>query len=152
MQLVNSAYLAALLLLPLAPSNIDPTGTAKGLNAWVVRPSGVAKMPLAGGLSATDMTTFRMHYPAGFVVDRTPHYHFGTEHVIVLKGTIYLGFGTCLDPSKAVAYGPGSFLQTTAGQPHFEWFSGEVEIQVTSIGPMTTVPIPDGCKKEPSAK
>jgi hypothetical protein len=73
MHIVNSAFLAATLLLPLAPSSIDPSGAAKGLKAWVVRPNGVARMPLAGGLSATDMTTFRMHYPADFVVDRTPH-------------------------------------------------------------------------------
>jgi hypothetical protein len=123
-----------------------------GLKPWEMRPSGVGKMPLAGGLSATDMTTFRMRYPANFVVDRTPHYHFGTEHVIVLKGTVYLGYGSCLDPSKAVAYGPGSFLMTTAGQPHFEWFEGEVELQVTSIGPMNSVLVPNGCPGKTPAK
>jgi uncharacterized RmlC-like cupin family protein len=103
-------------------------------------------MPLAGGLSTTDLTTFRMYYPATMKVDRTPHYHLGTEHVIVLKGIIRLGFGTCLEPEKALAYGPGSFIEIPAGTAHFEWFEGEVLVQVTSVGPMNTVQIPDGCK------
>ena len=127
----------------------DPSGIA-GLQPWQFKEGGIGKMPLSGGLSTTDLTTFRMYYPSTLKVDRTPHYHLGTEHVIVLKGTIYLGFGSCLEPSKAVAYGPGSFMSIPAGTPHFEWFEGEVVIQVTSVGPMNTVPIPDGCKRASS--
>jgi uncharacterized RmlC-like cupin family protein len=65
-----------------------------------------------------------------------PHVHFATEQVTVLKGAIYLGFGDCLDEGKAVRYGPGSFFEIPAGQPHFEWFEGVYESQVTSNGQM----------------
>jgi hypothetical protein len=134
---------------PQAPPQIgppDPTGIP-GLQPWQwqIKAEGVAKMPLAGGLSTTDLTTFRMYYPATLKVDRTPHYHLGTEHVIVLKGIIHLGFGSCLEPEKALAYGPGSFVAIPAGTTHFEWFEGDVLVQVTSVGPMNAVKMPDGC-------
>jgi uncharacterized RmlC-like cupin family protein len=83
------------------------------------------------------MTTFRVRYPAGFPTGREPHVHFATEQVTVLKGAIYLGFGDCLNEGKAVRYGPGSFFEIPAGQPHFEWFEGVYESQVTSNGPMS---------------
>jgi mannose-6-phosphate isomerase-like protein (cupin superfamily) len=127
-------------------SDVPPSEPhAAGLKPWKIRPNGIASMPLAGGLSTTDMTTFRMFYPANLKFDRTPHYHLDTEHVIVLSGTVFLGMGRCLEPDKAVAYGPGSFIEIPAGEPHFEWFEGAVYIQVTHVGPLNTVPIKDGC-------
>jgi quercetin dioxygenase-like cupin family protein len=108
-----------------------------GLKPWQPLGShGAEIMRLAGGLSNTDMTTFRVRYPAGFPTGREPHVHFATEQVTVLKGAIYLGFGDCLDEGKAVRYGPGSFFEIPAGQPHFEWFEGVYESQVTSNGQM----------------
>jgi quercetin dioxygenase-like cupin family protein len=107
-----------------------------GLKPWQPLGShGAEIMRLAGGLSNTDMTTFRVRYPAGFPTGREPHVHFATEQVTVLKGAIYLGFGDCLDEGKAVRYGPGSFFEIPAGQPHFEWFEGVYESQVTSKRP-----------------
>jgi quercetin dioxygenase-like cupin family protein len=109
-----------------------------GLKPWQPLGShGAEIMRLAGGLSNTDMTTFRVRYPAGFPTGREPHVHFATEQVTVLKGAIYLGFGDCLNEGKAVRYGPGSFFEIPAGQPHFEWFEGVYESQVTSNGPMS---------------
>lgn len=118
-----------------------------GLKPWNVRPNGVKQMPLAGGQGVTDLNSFRMSYPADFQVDRQPHVHFGTEHGYVIKGAMWLGFGNCLEPEKAVRYGPGSFFAIPAGTPHFEWFEGELEIQVTAVGPMKAAPAPDACKK-----
>lgn len=118
-----------------------------GLKPWQpLGARGAEKMPLAGGLSHSDMTTFRVRYPAGFQGGREPHVHFGTEHVIVLKGVIYLGMGDCLQPEKAVRYGPGSFFEIPAGAPHFEWFEGEYQAQVTANGPMNNAIQVNGCK------
>jgi quercetin dioxygenase-like cupin family protein len=116
-----------------------------GLKPWNVRPNGIKQMPLAGK-GGTDLTTFRMFYPADFQTDRQPHVHFGTEHGYVISGAMWLGFGSCLEPEKAVRYGPGSFFEIPAGQPHFEWFEGPLEIQVSSVGPMNAAPAPGGCK------
>lgn len=124
-----------------------PAPVEAGLKPWAVRPDGTAKMLLAGGLSTTDMTTFRMYYPSTFKEASGVHFHAGTEHVYVIKGSIRLGFGTCPDYAKAVTYGPGSFMAIPAGTPHYEWIAGPVEIQVTSVGPMSvTVPVKESCK------
>lgn len=131
---------------PVAPNPPPAIEGITGLKPWQVRPDGSAKMPLVGGLSTTDTTVFRMFYPSSFVVDRTPHYHLGTEYGVVLSGKLHLGFGRCLKPEEAQVYGPGSFFAIPAGTPHFEWFEGDLYIQVTSVGPMNGVPIKDGCK------
>lgn len=117
-----------------------------GFKPWICTPEGICREPLAGGLSTTDLTTFRMRYPATFKADPVPHYHLGTEQFTVLKGTVYLGFGPCFMPDKAVAYGPGSFVEIPAGTPVFEWFKGEVETQITFVGPSSSVKVMDGCK------
>ncbi len=117
-----------------------------GFKPWICTPEGICREPLAGGLSTTDLTTFRMRYPAAFKADPVPHYHLGTEQFTVLKGTVHFGFGPCFKPEKAVAYGAGSFVEIPAGTPHFEWFEGEVEIQATFVGPSSSVKILDGCK------
>ena len=102
-------------------------------------------MSLVGGNppSPTELIAFRIHYPPKLFADSTRityHYHFGTEHITVLHGTLYLGFGDHVDRTKAKAYGPGSFIEITAGTPHFEWF-GEVEAHVEAIGPLSAVPL-----------
>ena len=110
-----------------------------GLREWRVSPSGVARMELVGGDSPTAMKAFRIRFLAGFQSDTGAHYHLGTEHIVILKGTLHLGFGTDVDPSKARGYGPGEFIEIPAGTPHFEWMVGEVESHVTHIGPLTAV-------------
>ena len=131
--------LAALALSAQAQAQPPHDAPANGLKEWRVGSNGVAVMPLAGGKSATDLTTFRIRYPAGFKADSTAHYHLGTEHVIILKGTLLVGLGDRTDRSRAIAYGPGSFIELPSGTPHFEWLIGEVEAQVTHVGPLTTI-------------
>jgi len=118
---------------------------AIGLGEWKpLGKNGAEIMRLVGtGTNPTELTAFRVRYPAGFKTDSQPHYHLGTEHVVILKGTLYLGFGDSLDVSKAKPYGPGSFIAIPAGQSHFEWMQGEVESQVEAIGPMTTIWVRD---------
>lgn len=140
------ALLGLALSLAVATAAEAQQAAPAGLKPWAAQgTNGVKKMPLAGGVGVTDLTSFRMLYPADFKIDRTPHYHFGTEHGIVIRGAMWLGMGTCLEPEKAVRYGPGSFFEIPAGQPHFEWFEGELEIQVSSVGPMRATQIKDGC-------
>jgi quercetin dioxygenase-like cupin family protein len=127
------------------PSARDTTPPLpNGLPQWNPNSNGSAVMRLAGNMgSPTELVAFRIHYPASFMSDTsriTYHYHFGTEHITVLKGTLYLGIGDHVDRSKAKAYGPGSFIELTAGTPHFEWF-GEVEAHIEAVGPLSAVPL-----------
>jgi quercetin dioxygenase-like cupin family protein len=113
---------------------------ANGLAEWQpLGANGAQIMRLVGGASPTELVAFRVHYPADFKVDSGVHYHFGTEHITVLKGTIVVGFGDHADYSTAKSYGPGSFIVIPAGTPHYEMFRGDFEAHVESIGPMTTV-------------
>jgi quercetin dioxygenase-like cupin family protein len=113
---------------------------AAGLAEWrSMGPSGMEMMRLVGTDSPTEMAAFRVRYPAGFKIDSGVHYHLGTEHVVVLKGTVLVGFGDTADYSKVTAYGPGSFIVIPAGVHHYEMFRGEVEANVEHVGPMTTV-------------
>ena len=114
----------------------EPTA---GLKEWRVSPSGAAQMDLVTGDSPTAMKAFRIRYPAGLATDTGSHYHLGTEHIVILKGTLYFAYGSEVDVTKAKPYGPGEFIEIPAGVPHFEWMVGEVEAHVTHVGPLTTV-------------
>jgi len=118
------------------PERYVPTA---GLKEWRVSPSGVGQMDLVVGDSPTAMRAFRTRFPANFPTDTGAHYHLGTEHIVILRGTLYFGYGADVDVSKAKPYGPGGFIEIPAGVPHFEWMVGEVEAHVTHIGPLTTV-------------
>jgi hypothetical protein len=118
-----------------------PTDTL-GLGEW--RPmgtNGAYIMRLVGSTppSPTELTAFRVRYPANFKVDSGVHYHLGTEHVVMLKGTLMLGFGDTANYATWKAYGPGSFVVIPAGTHHYEAMRGEVESQVEAVGPMTTI-------------
>lgn len=52
----------------------------------------------------------------------------------VLSGTMYFADGATVDPTKEIAYGPGSILLIDSGTPH--WLSshdGEVVIMLTAV-------------------
>jgi hypothetical protein len=104
------------------------------------------RMPLVESrpTSPTELVAFRIYYVPPFLQDSVKplyHYHFGTEHITILCGTLFYGEGNHVDRSKAKAYGPGSFVENPAGNPHFEWFRGTVEAEVEFIGPGTAVPL-----------
>ena len=96
-------------------------------------------MPLVVSLpsSPTELVAMRQRFPGPPLVDSTLityHYHYGTEHITILSGTLWFAIGDHVDLSKAKPYGPGSFIENPAGSKHFEWFEGTVEAQIESIG------------------
>jgi quercetin dioxygenase-like cupin family protein len=101
--------------------------------------NGGSMMRLVGDPGKPEWFAFRVRYPAGMQTDSSPHFHLGTEHVTVLSGTLVLGFGDHVDPTKMQEYGPGSFVVIEAGAHHFEWFRGDVIAHVEGFGPMRTV-------------
>lgn len=96
-------------------------------------------MPLVGSLpsSPTELVASRSRFLGPPLADSsliTYHYHFGTEHITILAGTVWFAIGDHVDLSKAKAYGPGSFIENPAGSKHFEWFEGTVDAHIESIG------------------
>jgi quercetin dioxygenase-like cupin family protein len=68
-----------------------------------------------------------------------PHWHSTDRHIVVLKGTWYMGVGETFDPSTAIPMPPGSYVKHPAGAPHWDGAKDEeVELQVTGMGPVTT--------------
>ncbi|WP_249780589.1 cupin domain-containing protein [Bradyrhizobium sp. dw_78] len=78
-------------------------------------------------------------------VHSVPHTHPEARHVTVLKGTWYTGTGETVDFNKAVPLTPGSYMMHPAGAAHWDGAGDEeVIIQITGLGPSTTVPVHPG--------
>jgi quercetin dioxygenase-like cupin family protein len=133
-------WLAAAVLLLVASS--APAGewllrTPDGL-AW--RPSeslppGALVAVLEGDPSQEGFFTMRVKMPDGYRVP--PHSHSKHERVTVLSGTLHLGHGDAFDPKAAKPLGPGTYSSMPAGMRHFGWASGEVVLQLSTMGPWT---------------
>ncbi|MFN8581346.1 MAG: hypothetical protein U0163_10270 [Gemmatimonadaceae bacterium] len=118
----------------------EPRFLATDVTKWIkVGGDGALRMNLVGRStpSPTELITFRERYPATFMCDSTAikvQRHLGTQHILVLRGTLILGFGDTVNYARAEQYGPGSHVMIASGDPHFEWNRGELEIQVTAVG------------------
>src|SRR5262245_17449290 len=122
---------------------------ANGLPEWLVSPNGSARMNLAGGLSdgrpatTTELITYRTHRPTQRVswdsIRMIYHYHFGTEHITVIRGTVYFAIGEKADKNTAKAYGPGSFIENPSGAKHYEFFPYESVTQVSAVGSLGAI-------------
>lgn len=68
-----------------------------------------------------------------------PHWHSTDRHIVVLKGTWYMGIGEKFDPSTATPMPPGSYIKHPAGAPHWDGaMDEEVVLQIVGEGPVTT--------------
>src|ERR1041384_2438814 len=121
---VCSAFLLALAspAAAQAPGRDQPLMFASAVSDWHTGTDGLQRMNLVGDSSAaTGVSVFRLRYPAGVGKDSskaTVHFHLATEHVLVLKGTLVVGFGDSLDYAKAREYGPEGFVVIPSGKPH----------------------------------
>jgi mannose-6-phosphate isomerase-like protein (cupin superfamily) len=126
-------FLSAGVLTPAVAAQVSPS--------WQPIPGGGCMMRLAGGDSSAkaDLVAYRVRFPADYQRDSGVHYHLDTRHIVVLAGTIIIGFGDTVDVRKTKAYGPGGFIVIPAGAHHFEWWQGAMEAHVESVGPDQTV-------------
>jgi mannose-6-phosphate isomerase-like protein (cupin superfamily) len=76
--------------------------------------------------------TYAFWMPGGVWVK--PHTHTQQAHVVVVKGSIKLGYGTKMDPSKTMELKAGQFFIVRAGEAHFEGSDGECLIIGTALG------------------
>jgi hypothetical protein len=127
---------------PESRSNVAPADSApapaNGLAAWTVTATGGhMRLVEATPPSTTALISYRHFWLPPVMQDSTKpafHFHPGTELVTILCGTVVYGEASHVDYSKAHDYGPGSFLENPAGNPHFEWFRGPLEIEMEYIG------------------
>jgi hypothetical protein len=113
---------------PAASSQRAPAESApapeNGLGDWKMNPRGSGNMHLAGSTpaSAMELSAGRLLIVPPAMQDSakiTYHFHYGTELVTMICGTIAYGQGSKVDYSKAVNYGPGSFIENPGGQSAF---------------------------------
>jgi quercetin dioxygenase-like cupin family protein len=68
-----------------------------------------------------------------------PHSHGMTENVVVISGTGMFGLGDTIDKSKAKAFGPGTIVSIPAGVHHYAIATTPIVLEISGIGPDTTV-------------
>jgi quercetin dioxygenase-like cupin family protein len=65
-----------------------------------------------------------------------PHWHPRAEHVLVLEGAIYHGFGSVMDKEHATLCKAGSYWTNPAGAKHFIFTDEEgAVVQTMGMGP-----------------
>jgi quercetin dioxygenase-like cupin family protein len=94
----------------------------------------------------------RAKLPDGYKIP--PHWHPSDENITVLKGTLLIGNGEKLDPSKAEELPAGSFMRMPKQSRHFALAKGETIIQLHGTEPfeITYVNPADDPRKKEDAK
>lgn len=130
---------------PPAPVVLEPDDLV-----WETRPTGVQVAVLQGDPQAKGPFTLRLRYPAGY--RKGPHSHPGDAYVTVLEGSYFRAYGTVFDESAGIPLKPGTFSVNPAGVNHYEWTVEPAMLQVTAMGPWTTVYVnAEGVPLDPSS-
>jgi hypothetical protein len=86
--------------------------------------------------AAGEPFVIRIRESAGFIVP--PHSHPVDEHITVVQGTWYFGFGEVFDSTKLQALPTGSYAFAPAGTMMFAYSPEPAVVQVHGIGPFDT--------------
>lgn len=125
----------------LAPLTLSPAQIR--LEADPSRPGGMSLATLAGDMARPGLYAARIRMPAGLRVE--PHFHPEDRVVVVLSGTLHIGFGERFDADRLRAMPAGSFFVEPAGIAHFARVGDEDAIvQVSGIGPSGTTYLQPG--------
>jgi quercetin dioxygenase-like cupin family protein len=102
------------------------------------RAPGVQVAILSGDPNKPGPYVMRAKYPPNLV--NPPHHHPLDEEITVLSGTWYLGHGETMDPAKAVALPPGTYLFEPAKTWHYLFTRTEpVEVEIRGMGPRANI-------------
>ncbi len=116
---------------------------ASAISGWITGPDGVARMNLVGDSnSVTGLSTFRLRYPAGVAKDSSKavvQFHLGTEHLLILKGTLVIGLSDSVNYSAVREFTEGGFVVIPSGRRFYMWTRGETEIQIEAVGATRTM-------------
>jgi quercetin dioxygenase-like cupin family protein len=99
--------------------------------------NGTYQANVVGDIAKPGPYAVRTRFPAGLRVQ--PHLHPEPRIVLIMSGTLYVGYGDRFDESKLVPLPAGSVFTEPAKQAHFTWAKdGEVLLHVTGTGPTNT--------------
>jgi quercetin dioxygenase-like cupin family protein len=142
----RSMFAALMLLLPLATVRSALADEAAATAHTMVTPDQIkwgegppalppgAKMAvLAGDPGKAGLFIVRVKFPAGYKVPA--HWHPSDENITVLSGSFSMGMADKLDPAKAKALPPGSFVSMPAKSHHFAMAKAETVLEIASMGP-----------------
>lgn len=136
------AIASILALSAVAPAAADaPTLVAASQVHWTAGTGplqGTLVARLLGDPSKPGAFVTRIRFPDGHKV--APHYHAVMENVTVLQGTLLLGVGNTVDPSKMTALPAGSFFSLPPNTPHYAIAKGVTIIQLNDVGPWSMKP------------
>lgn len=138
---------ASFVLLLAVPAHAQQAGSGAGAGNVLLDGTAIPYEQIAPGIGRAILYgdpaaegqpfTFRLHIAESF--EMGPHTHPVPEHMTVLSGRFFVGIGEVVDRSKAVEYGPGSYIVVDAGVPAYMWAEGETVVQVHGVGPLQTV-------------
>lgn len=107
---------------------------------WTPNPGGSMNAVLVGDSAKAGLYASRTKFSSGYRVE--PHSHPNEKIVMVLSGTVWVGYGEQFDESKMKAMPAGSVWTEPPNQPHFAWAKeGEVILHVVGNGPTGTNPV-----------
>jgi quercetin dioxygenase-like cupin family protein len=99
--------------------------------------NGTSQANVVGDITQAGPYAVRTILPAGLRIK--PHFHPEARIVLVMSGTLYVGFGERFDDTAMTPFPPGSVFTEPATQPHFTWAKdGDVTLHVTGVGPTGT--------------
>lgn len=96
-------------------------------------PAGAKLAVVEGSMTEAVPFTVRLKLPAGYQIPA--HWHPAVERVTVLSGTLNLGMGEKLDPTKTTALVAGSVAVMQPKTNHFVWTKEETVVQLNGTGP-----------------
>ena len=105
---------------------------------WVVPPvlpPGAFIAVVSGDPARPGPFTLLVSMPNGYRIP--PHSHPSYEHVEVKEGTLLVGLGDELDPTKTQALAAGDSATAPAGVHHFSIAKGRTLLSATFMGPYT---------------
>ena len=70
-----------------------------------------------------------------------PHWHPEDEHIVIIKGTWYLGAGDTYDRAALQEMKEGDYALVPKKMRHFGWSKGETIVQIHGIGPFKIIPV-----------
>jgi hypothetical protein len=97
-------------------------------------PPGSQMALLEGDPAKSGPYAVRAKLPDGYKIP--PHWHPTDEKIVVLQGTLGMGFGEKFDPAAGHELPVGSYVVAPKEMRHFVWVKGETIIQVSGLGPL----------------
>jgi quercetin dioxygenase-like cupin family protein len=104
--------------------------------AWKDYAPGIVTMSLVGQGRSSGVYAARVRLSPNAKLP--PHRHPDDRYTMVLRGTLYVGFGEVFDLNKLITVPEGSLYVAPAGVAHYLWAKEEVLYQESGTNPTAT--------------